>query len=95
MDDYIGLNLFAWEAFPNALGRAMLLSGGQDAAACLRGLVEAVNEKRQWRIRIPRGLDEVWLPLKGKWNISGGEFVGRRGDWARVKVQRDVVGVSK
>jgi hypothetical protein len=95
MDDYIGLNLFVWEAFPNALGRAMLLSGGQDAQASLRGVLEAVNEKRTWRIRVPRGLTEVWLPLRGKWNISGGTFIGRRGDWVRVKVEREVIGVSK
>lgn len=95
MDDYIGLNLYAWQAFPTALGRAMLLSGGQQASDCVRGLVEAVNEKKSWRITPPRGMTEVWLPLKGKWSISGGTFANRRGDWVRVKVQQSVIAVSK
>ncbi len=85
MDQYIGLILFANEAFPNSLHRVVKLSGGQDAQSALNGLVEAANEQDSWVIDIPRRIKgHVWLPLRGKWRISGGSIIARIGDWSEL-----------
>lgn len=87
MDEYLGVMLMAAQAFPDAMPRAVLLSGGVKAMDALRGVLRATEERETWEVRVPERLRgrEVWLPLPGRWEFEGAEELERKGDWVKVR----------
>jgi hypothetical protein len=76
MNEYIGLMLYVSEAFPNRLGRAMVVSGGQTAPSALQGVLDAVHERSDWTIDLPdhvRG--DFWVPIEKASQIQGATVV--------------------
>lgn len=92
MNEYIGLMLFVAEAFPEALPRALKLSGGNDAKSAYQGVLESINEKNAWIIELPKRVEgHIWLPLSADWKVSGAMVIMRLGDWSELNPTSSVI----
>lgn len=86
-NEYLGLMLFVDDLFPDLVGRAMKLSGGQTAIDALKGVVEAVNEQKGWVIDVPIGYgSEIWLPISGRASWAGATPLQTLGAWVKVRL---------
>jgi len=86
-NEYLGLMLLMDDLFPDLVGRALKLVGGQTAIDSLKGVVEAVNEQRSWVINVPLAYGrEVWLPIAGKVEWTGAKPLQSLGAWVKVRL---------
>lgn len=87
LNEYIGLMLYASEAFPQLLSRAIRLTRSQDAVGVERGLRSSIEEVVSLSVNVPprHSGRTVWLPIGIGWKVQGGMRSERRGDWASVK----------
>ena len=87
-NEYLGLMLMVDDLFPDLLGRALKLAGGQTAIDGLKGVVEAVNEQKGWVIDVPTNYgSEIWLPIAGKVTWSGATQLQTLGAWTKVRLK--------
>jgi hypothetical protein len=86
-NEYLGLMLLIDDLFPDLVGRALKLSGGQTAIDALKGAIEAVNEQKGWVIDVPAHYgNEVWIPIAGKCDWTGATPIQSLGAWTRLKL---------
>ncbi|MDQ2987046.1 MAG: hypothetical protein M3R13_10075, partial [Armatimonadota bacterium] len=86
-NEYLGLMLLLDDLFPDLVGRALKLAGGQTAIDALKGAVEAVNEQRGWVIDVPAHCgSDVWLPIAGKLAWTGAKPLQSLGAWTKVRL---------
>lgn len=86
-NEYLGLMLLIDDLFPDLVGRALKLSGGQTAIDGLKGAIEAVNEQKGWVIDVPGHYgNEVWIPIAGKVSWSGARRLQTLGAWTKVRL---------
>ena len=84
-NEYLGLMLMLDDLFPDLVGRALKLSGGQTAIDGLKGVVAAVNEQKGWVIDVPTYYgNEIWVPISGKVTWSGATELQTLGAWTKV-----------
>ena len=84
-NEYLGLMLLLDDLFPDLVGRALKLSGGQTAIDALKGAIEAVNEQKGWVIDVPAHYGhEVWIPVAGKVVWTGATPLQTLGAWTKV-----------
>nr|MBA3727488.1 hypothetical protein [Armatimonadota bacterium] len=96
LDEYVGLFLYVAQAFPDQLGRCMLLAGGQDATSALNGVMEGINERSAWVIEVPayaRG--DIWLPIRGKVDIQGAKRTTWKGEGMKVTAYRSRIEIRR
>ena len=86
-NEYLGLMLLVDDLFPDLVGRALKLSGGQTAIDALKGAIEAVNEQKGWVIDVPAHYgNEIWIPIAGKCDWTGAAQVQSLGAWTKVRL---------
>jgi len=86
-NEYLGLMLILDDLFPDLVGRALKLSGGQTAIDALKGAIEAVNEQKGWVIDVPAHYgNEIWIPIAGKCDWTGAAPVQTLGAWTKVRL---------
>ncbi|MEO7453458.1 MAG: hypothetical protein ABIV13_01700 [Fimbriimonadales bacterium] len=87
-NEYLGLMLLIDDLFPDLVGRALKLSGGQTAMDGLKGAIEAVNEQKGWVIDVPPFYgNEVWIPIAGKCDWTGATPIQALGAWTKVRLK--------
>jgi hypothetical protein len=87
MNEYLGLMLLIDDLFPDLVGRALKLAGGQTAIDALKGAIEAVNEQKGWVIEVPAHYgSEIWLPIAGKCSWTGAKPIQTLGAWTKVRL---------
>ncbi len=93
MNAYIGLMLFAQEAFTSLFARMLALAGGQRASDALSGVIAAIGEQDRVVVRIPERLKgrPIWLPLRGAWDFSGAKQTARKRNWIKIAPTSNVV----
>jgi hypothetical protein len=86
-NEYIGLMLLIDDLFPDLLGRALKLTGGQTAIDALKGAIDAVNEQKGWVINVPNNYgNEIWIPIAGKCDWTGAKPIQTLGAWTKVRL---------
>jgi len=86
MEEFYALACYVQELLPpKVLARSLALMPSQSGSAFERGLIEAVNEQSEIKVRIPKVLQNtrIWLPTGGL-NVSGAKVVQKLGNWSLV-----------
>lgn len=86
LGEYQSLMLYAAEAFPSIMGRALKLARGQRAEDALNGVIAAIGEADKLNVHIPERFEvgPIYLPLRGAWKFVGAKELGRKPDWIQV-----------
>lgn len=71
---------------PEVFGRSIWLATKNDGPGFAAGVVEAASRVPQWKLTVPRGLENVaiWVPLRAG-RVTGAKELGRKGDWVKVQ----------
>jgi hypothetical protein len=85
--ELLGLCSYAAAILPHDLfGKSLWLARTNDGPGYNGAVLEAAERVKQWRLRVPRGLENsaIWVPLRaGK--VTGAKQLARRGDWVKVQ----------